>query len=78
MNIYSILPINELLATLKDKLDDRFPGAEFEAGYCDHSLVSASWSMPNQREELLGTYVKTLTATGTMAVCIAETRWKCS
>lgn len=28
---YSILPINELLATLKDKLDDRFPGAEFEA-----------------------------------------------
>ena len=61
---YSILPINELLATLKDKLDDRFPGAEFEAGYCDHSLVSASWSMPNQREELLGTYVKTLTATG--------------
>lgn len=61
---YSILPVNELLTTLKAKLDDRFPGAEFEAGYCDHSLVSASWRMPNQREELLGTYIKTLCATG--------------
>lgn len=61
---YSILPINELLTTLKAKLDDRFPGAEFEAGYCDHSLVSASWRMPSQREELLGTYIKTLCATG--------------
>ena len=61
---YSILPINELLTTLKAKLDDRFPGSVFEAGYCDHSLVSASWKMPNQREELLGTYIKTLCATG--------------
>ena len=61
---YSILPINELLTTLKAKLDDRFPGSVFEAGYCDHSLVSASWRMPNQREELLGTYIKTLCATG--------------
>ncbi|MDO5123090.1 MAG: hypothetical protein Q4D44_00305 [Eubacteriales bacterium] len=61
---YSILPINELLTTLKAKLDDRFPGSEFEAGYCDHSLVSASWRMPKQREELLGAYVKTLTASG--------------
>lgn len=61
---YSVLPINELLTTLKTKLDDRFPGSEFEAGYCDHSVVSASWKMPNQREELLGTYIKTLDSMG--------------
>ena len=67
---YSILPINELLTTLKAKLDDRFPGSVFEAGYCDHSLVSASWKMPNQREELLGTYIKTLCATGKRCSCL--------
>ena len=33
---YSVLPINELLGTLKAKLDARFPGNEYESGYCDH------------------------------------------
>lgn len=40
---YSILPIDELLKALQAKLDARFSGNEFESGYCDHSLVSASW-----------------------------------
>ena len=42
---YSVLPIDELLKVLQAKLDARFSGNEFEPGYCDHSLVSASWRM---------------------------------
>ncbi len=65
---YSILPINELLDTLKAKLDARFPGNEYEGGYCDHSLVSASWKMPDQKEDLLGAYTKLLTSQGKTAM----------
>ena len=61
---YSILPINELLQALKAKLDARFPGSRFEQGFCDHSIVSASWTMPGQKEDLLGTYLKTLSSMG--------------
>lgn len=61
---YSILPINELLQTLKAKLDARFAGNRFEQGFCDHSIVGASWTMPGQKEDLLGTYLKTLAASG--------------
>lgn len=57
---YSVLPINELLAVLTKKLDERFPGNEFESGYSDHSVSSAAWILPNQREELIGTYRYTL------------------
>ena len=61
---YSVLPIDELLRVLQAKLDARFSGNEFESGYCDHSLVSASWRMPDQKEDLLGTYAKVLAAQG--------------
>lgn len=61
---YSVLPINELLAVLQKKLDERFPGNEFESGYSDHSVSSAAWILPNQREELIGTYTKMLIAEG--------------
>lgn len=61
---YSVLPINELLAVLTKKLDERFPGNEFESGYSDHSVSSAAWILPNQREELIGTYTKMLIAEG--------------
>lgn len=61
---YSVLPIDELLKALQAKLDARFSGNEFESGYCDHSLVSASWRMPDQKEDLLGTYAKVLAAQG--------------
>ena len=61
---YSILPINELLGILQTKLDDRFTGNKFCVGYCDHSMVSASWTMPGQKEDLLGTYAKLLASQG--------------
>ena len=61
---YSVLPINELLDTLKRKLDLRFPGNEFETGYSDHAITSASWRMTKQKEDLLGAYTKLLIAQG--------------
>ena len=65
---YSVLPVNELLGALKAKLDARFPGNEYECGYCDHSLVSASWRMPDQKEDLLGAYTKLLSSQGKTAM----------
>lgn len=65
---YSVLPIDQLITTLKGKLDARFPGNEFETGYCDHSLVSASWKMPDQKEDLLGAYTKLLASQGKTAM----------
>ena len=61
---YSVLPIDELLKILYQKLNARFPGAEFVEGYSDHSITSALWKMPDQKEELLGAYAKTLAAQG--------------
>ncbi|MCM1508985.1 MAG: hypothetical protein NC177_17895 [Ruminococcus flavefaciens] len=61
---YSVLPIDQLITTLKAKLDDRFPGNEFDTGYCDHSFVSASWMMPDQKDDLLDAYTKLLASQG--------------
>jgi len=61
---YSVLPIDELLKTLKMKLDARFSGNRFDTGYCDHAFVSASWTMPDQKENLLGAYTKLLASQG--------------
>lgn len=61
---YSVLPIDELLKALMRGLDDRFPGSEFQSGYSDHALTSASWTMPGQKEKLLDTYEKVLIAQG--------------
>lgn len=61
---YSVLPIDELLKILARKLDDRFPGSVFQGGYCDHSLASATWTMPGQKEDLIGVYAKLLASQG--------------
>lgn len=61
---YSVLPIDDLLKTLKAKLDARFPGNKFKEAYCDHSMLSASWTMPDQKEDLLGSYSKVLASQG--------------
>ena len=65
---YSVLPIDELLKSLQDKLDGRFPGNIFEEGYSDHALTSASWCLPNQKEDLIGAYAKLLAARGKSAM----------
>ena len=61
---YSVLPIKELLNTLQAKLDERFPGNQFDTGYSDHAITSASWSMAYQRDDLLATYSKLLDSNG--------------
>ena len=65
---YSILPIDELLRTLQAKLDDRFSGNRFETGYADHSITCASWVMPDQKDDLIGTYTKLLASQGKTAL----------
>lgn len=61
---YSVLPIDALIETLKKKLDERFPNNEFESGYADHAMSGASWRMPEQKDDLIGTYAKTISAMG--------------
>lgn len=65
---YSILPIDRLLNTLQCKLDARFPGNCFEKGYSDHAITSASWSLPDQKEDLIGTYANLLASKGKSAM----------
>lgn len=61
---YSVLAVDKLLESIVTKLNERFPGNKFDSGYCDHAMVSASWSLPAQSEELIDTYRKTLAAQG--------------
>ena len=61
---YSVLPIDALMTTLQEKLDDRFPGNLFKTGYSDHAITSAEWTMPAQKDDLLGAYAKMLDANG--------------
>ena len=65
---YSILPINELLNSIGDTLQEKFAGNEFESGYSDHSYTCAAWSFPLQTEDLLGAYKKTLESMGRKAL----------
>lgn len=61
---YSVLPIDELLHTLEQKMDARFPGYHFVNGYCDQAYTSGCWTFPSQREDMLGTYAKALQTKG--------------
>lgn len=61
---YSVLPIDALLRTLQSNLDARFPENEFEQGYSDHFISSATWKLPKQKEDLLGVYAKLLASQG--------------
>lgn len=61
---YSILEIDQLMDGLRKKIDNRFPGNIFLGGYSDHAISSASWSLPDQKEDLLNTYAKLLESEG--------------
>lgn len=65
---YSVLEIDQLLGGLQSKMDERFPGNQFSGGYVDHSITSASWTLPDQKTELLDTYTKLLAAEGKTAM----------
>lgn len=64
---YSILEIDQLLEGLRDKMNARFPDNRFLGGYSDHAITSASWSLPMQKEDLLGAYEKMLESMGKKA-----------
>ena len=70
---YSVLPIDELMESIKVSLDERFPGNVFETGYSDHSLTSAAWLLPDQTNDLLGTYQKMLEAQGKTGIAVKLT-----
>lgn len=61
---YSVLPINELLKTLKGKMDERFTGNEFLTGYSDHAISSIVLTMPLQKIDLIGAYAAILEGKG--------------
>ena len=61
---YSVLPVDEILHALEKKMQERFPGYQFEGGYSDHAFTTASWTLPKQKEDLLGTYTRMLSAQG--------------
>ena len=65
---YSVLEIDQLLDGLQSKMDERFPGNQFSGGYVDHSITSASWTLPDQKTQLLDTYTKLLAAEGNTAM----------
>ena len=65
---YSVLEIDQLLDGFQSKMDERFPGNQFSGGYVDHSITSASWTLPDQKTELLDTYTKLLAAEGKTAM----------
>ena len=65
---YSVLEIDQLLDGLQSKMDERFPGNQFSGGYVDHSITSASWTLPDQKTELLDTHTKLLAAEGKTAM----------
>ena len=65
---YSVLEIDQLLDGLQSKMDERFPGNQFSGGYVDHSITSASWTLPDQKTQLLDTYTKLLAAEGKTAM----------
>lgn len=65
---YSVVEIDQLLDGLQSKMDERFPGNQFSGGYVDHSITSASWTLPDQKTELLDTYTKLLAAEGKTAM----------
>lgn len=65
---YSVLEIDQLLDGLQSKMDERFPGNQFSGGYVDHSITSASWTLPDQKTELLDTYTKLLAVEGKTAM----------
>lgn len=61
---YVILNQSELFGALKDALNEQFPNWEFVSGYVSNDFSSASFTMPDQAEEILGTYYDQLEELG--------------
>ena len=55
---YSILHMNELLTTTKDKLEERFGEIQFVEGHMAHGFMFAKFSMPEYKDEITVLYDK--------------------
>ena len=53
-----------MFQSVKDFLDDEFPGNSFLTANYDHSVVTAIWSLDGQTNDLLDTYYQELAANG--------------
>lgn len=61
---YAVLEMEEMFRSVKDFLDNEFPGNTFLTANYDHSIVSAIWSLDGQANDLLDTYNRELIAHG--------------
>lgn len=61
---YKVLPIYDLFLAVEEELNKRFSGFKFERGYTDYTYTSLSWSLPGQRDEIIGNYIKHLLVNG--------------
>lgn len=61
---YKVLPMSDLIGAVNHELDTRFTGYKFERGYTDYTYTALSWTLPGQKDEILGDYVKHLLAAG--------------
>ena len=59
---YKVLPMYDLIMSVENELNKRFSGFKFEKGYTDYTYTSLSWSLPGQRDEIIGDYIKHLLA----------------
>lgn len=61
---YAVLEMLPMFQSVKDFLDDEFPGNSFLTANYDHSVVTAIWSLDGQANDLLDTYYQELAANG--------------
>lgn len=61
---YAVLEMLPMFQSVKDFLDDEFPGNDFLTANYDHSIVTAIWSLEGQANDLLDTYYQELAAHG--------------
>ena len=61
---YAVLEMLPMFQSVKDFVDDEFPGNSFLTANYDHSVVTAIWSLDGQANDLLDTYYQELAANG--------------
>lgn len=65
---YSVMEQTELVDTLTKHLNENYEGYKFEKAYFNHNSTWVMYSLPEQAEDLMETYVKTCHAHGVSKV----------
>lgn len=61
---YAILPVDELLETLVESLENKYGQVKFVEGYASHSFTTARFELPGAQNALLGSYAAKLKKLG--------------